>query len=233
MPDIYAYFVKILSIMANKKLTVPHISKLSELDNAADIVTLLDSCGTLGYIDCANWADQFPYTPLSAFRIAHDGNAIYIDFSTRCQYLRAVNTTNQSPVSEDSCVEVFIDPLDNGHYWNFEFNCIGAINASHRSERANKTALTDAELAQVKRFGSCGDKPLEHELDGIHSWNLLVVIPLSLIGVSYTGQPLRLKANFYKCASKATVQHYLSWNRIETEKPDYHRPEFFGEIVLE
>ena len=37
-----------------------------------------------------------------------------------------------------------------------------------------------------------------------------------------------LKANFYKCGDKLSVPHYLSWNPVTTEKPDFHRPEYFG-----
>ena len=31
---------------------------------------------------------------------------------------------------------------------------------------------------------------------------------------------------------KTAHPHYLSWSPIGTEKPDFHRPEFFGELVL-
>ena len=27
--------------------------------------------------------------------------------------------------------------------------------------------------------------------------------------------------------------HFLSWRPIRTEKPDFHRPEFFGEVTFE
>lgn len=41
-----------------------------------------------------------------------------------------------------------------------------------------------------------------------------------------------MKANFYKCGDGLTVPHYLSWSPIVTEKPDFHRPEFFNQIKL-
>jgi hypothetical protein len=43
---------------------------------------------------------------------------------------------------------------------------------------------------------------------------------------------LRLQGNFYKCGDETETPHYLVWNNIEWEKPDYHRPEFFGELIL-
>ena len=39
-----------------------------------------------------------------------------------------------------------------------------------------------------------------------------------------------ITANFYKCGDDLTVPHFVSWNPIKTEKPDFHRPEFFGKL---
>ncbi len=42
-----------------------------------------------------------------------------------------------------------------------------------------------------------------------------------------------LKANFYKCGDELQTPHFLSWNPIEIEKPDFHRPDFFGTLRFE
>ena len=114
---------------------------------------------------------------------------------------------------------------------NFEFSCIGTINASHRSERNNPTRLNDNELAQVIRYPSCGTRPFQ-ELEGLFTWNLLIAVPMSLIGIEYNNSPIETMGNFYKCASGSSQPHYLSWNPINTEKPDFHRPDFFGKIIF-
>ncbi|MCK7536290.1 MAG: carbohydrate-binding family 9-like protein [Marinilabiliales bacterium] len=36
------------------------------------------------------------------------------------------------------------------------------------------------------------------------------------------------RANFYKCGDKLSNPHFVTWNPVGTEKPDYHRPEYFG-----
>ncbi len=213
-----------------KSLIVPRINKIENF-YFENIVSVLENQGKRSIIDSINWKNNFPYRPLSTFTIAHDGEYIFIDFFVRCNYLKAENYENNSPVSQDSCVEFFISPKGDNHYWNFEFNCIGTINASHRTERINPTRLRDEELAQVLRYASCGNKPFQ-ELEGIFSWNLLVAIPLSLIGVEYNNSPIKMKGNFYKCASGCTQPHYMSWNPIKTDKPDFHRQEFFGNIIL-
>ena len=214
-----------------KTLDVPYIPELDTM-NADEITSVLDSRGARGRIAELNWP-QFPYAPLATFSIAHSGTAVYIDFFTRCNYLRAENYTDLSPVAEDSCVEFFVSPRCDSHYWNFEVNCIGTINASHRSERHNPVRLTPDELRQVRRAPSCGNRPF-CEMEGMFAWNLVMAVPLSLIGVSYTpGQPVAMNANFYKCAGKTSAPHYLSWNPIRSDKHDFHRPDSFGRIVLQ
>ena len=214
-----------------KTISIPRIDAIENIQHD-NIINILEEKGFRTIIDSNNWSKEFPYCPLSSFTTAHDGKYIYIDFFVRCNYLKAENYENNSPVSQDSCVEFFVAPKGDNHQWNFEFNCIGTINASHRTERKNPTRLNDEELAQVLRYASCGNKPFQ-ELEGIFSWNLLVAIPLSLIGIEYSGMPIEMKGNFYKCASGCTQPHYLSWNPIFTEKPDFHRQEFFGNIILE
>lgn len=219
--------------MANQKpLKIPYIKELSTATSSEQIISLLESASPRQSIDKVNWSSQFPYQPLTTFNIGHSGESLFIDFFTRCNFLRAENYMNNSPVSEDSCVEFFVKP-DPGKdtYWNFEFNCIGTTNASHREVRECPTRLNDQQIASIKRYASCGNRPFK-ELEGLFSWNLLVEIPLSLLGVKYEGKPIEMLANFYKCASKATQPHYLSWKPISTPKPDFHRTEFFAPITL-
>lgn len=219
---------------SSNSVTIPYLPALDESLRTGDtdsILSLLEASGERITIESLNWKDEYPYHPLSVAVAAHSGENLYLDFFVRCNYLRAENFANQSPVSEDSCVEFFVSPTCDNHYWNFEFNCIGAVNASHRSERKNPTRLTDEEIARIMRHASCGTRPF-CELEGLFSWNLLVVIPLSLMDVKWEGKPVEMRGNFYKCASATSAPHYLSWNPIKTEKPDFHRPEFFGTIVL-
>lgn len=216
---------------ATPLLSIPRIDGLDVLRDPQAVIAMLDDRGARADISCVNWPEVSDYRPMASFATAYSEKYIYIDFLTRCNYLRAENYADQSPVSQDSCVEFFIDPLGDGHYWNFEFNCIGAINASHRTERKNPTRLTSEELAIVRRYPSCGTRPF-CEIEGLFTWNLLVAIPLSLMGLDADHMPEHARANFYKCASATSEPHYLSWSPIDIEKPDFHRPDFFGAITF-
>jgi len=146
--------------------------------------------------------------------------------------LKAVYSTDQSPVHEDSCVEFFCRLPENDFYTNFEFNCIGTCSASKR--RARKTEVVPfnvSEMQTIKRFPSIGTKSF-NELQGIFEWELTVEIPFKLIGIDPLNLPEKLWANFYKCADATDSPHYVSWNPVKTEKPDFHQPEFFGELYF-
>lgn len=106
------------------------------------------------------------------------------------------------------------------------------VNASHRKERKFPCRLSGDEIGQIKRYASCGKNPFQ-ELEGLFNWELVIALPFDLIGIDKEKFPIDITGNFYKCASATSMPHYLSWAPILTESPDFHRPEFFGKIILE
>ncbi|MDE6809309.1 MAG: hypothetical protein K2J42_04390 [Muribaculaceae bacterium] len=211
-------------------LVIPYLEQL-DASNITDATSILHEHGNRVSVDSVNWKSQFPYHPLTAVYTGHNGSYIFIEFFVRCNFLRAVNTNNNSPVSQDSCVEFFVSPTGDNFYFNFELNCIGAINASCRSERHNPTRLNDEQLARIIRYASCGTRPF-NEVEGLFSWSITMAIPLDLIGLEFKGEPIQIKANFNKCASATSQPHYLSWWPIDTPSPDFHQPSFFGPVTL-
>lgn len=183
-------------------------------------------------LDAVNWPEVAPYQPLATVAMSYSKSHLFLHFFVHSLDLRAVNVAPLSPVADDSCVEFFMQLPDSDEYWNFEFNCIGAVNASHRVERPKPTRLTAEEIATIGRLGSCGTEPFE-EKAGVHDWTLTASIPFSLIGVDEDSLPERIRANFYCCGGKTAHPHYLSWNAIELEKPNFHAPQFFGELKLQ
>lgn len=222
-----------MNTIKQPELTVPRIDILDTLGDDADAILLqLDSLGARSQIANVDWPDQFPYRPMTTFSAAYTAESLYIDFLVRCNYLRAEHYEPQTAVSEDSCVEFFVQPQPGGEYWNFEFNCIGTVNASHRLTRPEPVRLTTDEIATIRRYASCGTRPFR-ELEGLFTWNLLVVIPFRLMGLDGNKLPDTMRANFYKCASATSEPHYLSWSPVDAPKPDFHRPDSFGTIRFE
>ncbi|HOG36524.1 MAG TPA: carbohydrate-binding family 9-like protein [Paludibacteraceae bacterium] len=213
-----------------KQLKIPLCPEFAEL-KLEQIADLLDEKGVCGSIDSVNWKEKFPYKPITFFYLARTSERLYIKFAVKGNLLRAVHDTDQQPVSQDSCVEFFCKLPNSSQYFNFEFNCIGTCYAAKRVKRTDKELLSPSEMAQIERYPSIGTKPFE-EIEGLFQWDLTVSIPFSLIGIDADHLPDKLMANFYKCADATSLKHYVSWNPIESEHPNFHQPNFFGTLLF-
>ena len=214
-----------------KSLLIPYISALNDIaiEMAAD---LLDDAGTREMIEVLNWSDQYNYKPITYFNIARSETSIFIKFSVHGTMLKAIYSNDQDPVHEDSCVEFFCKPIEAEKYTNFEFNCIGTCSASSRKGRNEEVmAFNTDEMQTIKRYPSMGRRAF-NEMEGMFEWELTVEIPFKLIGLNPQNLPNRMLGNFYKCADGTDSMHFVSWNPVKTEKPDFHRPEYFGELIL-
>jgi hypothetical protein len=214
-----------------KRLFIPYLSELNTLsvDQASDF---LDENGGRISIEAVNWPEQFGYKPLTTVCVAYSRSAIYILFQVHGNCLRAANTKDNQNVNEDSCVEFFVKLPESTSYYNFEFNCIGVCRAAkHLGDRHHSTDFTPDQLKKIDRWSSLGTRAFR-EINGLFSWELCVCIPFELLEVDPQKLPERLLGNFYKCADATEQPHYVSWNPIRTDKPDFHRPEYFGDIFL-
>lgn len=196
-------------------------------------------------LDCLNWPADWPYKPSVEFRIGYDDGGIHLEWTVDEQTIRAKQGMPGGEVYEDSCVEFFFKPsADDPHYYNFEWNAIGNLYLAWRTGRFDPEKAPAEVLALVKTEASCGSVPFaERPSDG--PWTLKVFIPVEALwhGLGEDGQAadgcgrglsgLRARANFYKCGDGLTVPHFVTWAPIATEKPDYHRPEFFKDIIFE
>ena len=211
-----------------KVIEVPYVAGLRD-KSLSQVSEILETEGVRQGIDCVNWPNEFPYKPLVSFSIAHDNEYLYVASFVRGNYLLALNSTDNSPVWQDSCVEFFVQIPGEKYYYNFEFNCIGAALAARRTGRSDAEHFPAEKMARIKRYSTVGSKPFR-EMEGLFPWGVLVAIPFDLLGLDGERLPASLSANFYKCADGSSLPHYLSWSPISTEKPDFHRPEYFGEL---
>ncbi len=126
---------------------------------------------------------------------------------------------------EDSCVEIFLqNPANPGEYFNFETTTRGYLLAAHGPDRNSRQVLPQEIINKVIRT-----KQVASVAGNLICWGMTVQIPASIFGLaSFEGCVLR--GNLYKCADKAKTPHYMSAFPIDTEKPDFHRPEFFREF---
>jgi hypothetical protein len=212
-----------------KNLEIPCLPALDVLD-LSSVGFLLENKSQRAYIDVINWS-KYKYKPVVVFDIARSNRFLYIRFFVKGNSLKAVYSEDNSPVHKDSCVEFFMKKTDEEGYTNFEFNCIGTCDAARRKSRTIQTPLSEKEYKSIRRYSSLERKTFP-EKRGVYEWELVVAIPLVLMGLNPEYMPEKILGNFYKCADETNYPHYVSWNPIFTPEPDFHRPDFFGELCF-
>lgn len=208
-----------------KTINVPLVS----FENR-DMDSVLELEGARFDVDCVNWPGEFPYAPLCSGRIARTEGSLVVDFRVSGLDLRAENKNDNGSQWEDSCVEFFVQDPDGSVYYNFEINALGKVLACAGPDRHNRVHRPEEEMEAIARFATV--KKLDAPKEGVQSWRVCIIIPFELIGADPENLPSKLRANFYKCGDKTAHPHFLSWSPIGTPNPDFHRPEFFGELIL-
>jgi hypothetical protein len=155
--------------------------------------------------------------------LAWDPEAIHVKL---CAYERplAVRVMEDGgKVWEDSCLELFIRPDQNPAYLNIEINPLGAMIIGlgpGREERKDLLALKPRLGAVITLDPSEG------------RWEVSFRLPLAMLREIYDSPlgPL-FWANLFKCGG--VDDHYGMWREVQSPKPDFHRPEYFGALILQ
>lgn len=141
---------------------------------------------------------------------------------------KAVYTVYNQDVYKDSCLEFFVNfnpeqPL----YINFEMNANGAFLSALRPGRKGKKPIHEilSDLPAVR-----AEKHEDHWC--VDAFFTLAQIE-TLFGKSVFAAGDVIKGNFYKCGDETPIPHFGMWSPVEVDQPDFHRPEFFGTLIIE
>ena len=179
-------------------------------------------------LSCVNWK-EYPYAPQVSFHVAHTDKALVVLFNVKEDHVRAVSLEANGPVWEDSCVEIFLSVPGSEGYFNFETNCIGTSLAAYRRSKNDADMFGPDQMEQLGTVASLPHELIDRKEDG-QQWSMLKIIPFSLLGL--LEKPAMLKGNFYKCGDCCEQPHFLSWAPIDLPQPNFHCPDFFGEITF-
>lgn len=177
----------------------------------------------VGAIDCYPWAGtREVYCPRVEFRLIHDGQNLFVRFDVWESNIRATYTQPNDPVCRDSCVEFFFRPcVGDPRYLSFEINPLGTLliglSTSGQDLRYFDLDRSVFRIAAVR------------ETD---YWSVEYQIPFSFLREIFGEVEPLWQGNFMKCADRSVTPHHGCWNRIGTEIPMFHVPQFFGEIQL-
>lgn len=154
---------------------------------------------------------------------SEDGITLFFDSKEPpCNVLARYKGKND-PVCRDSCVEFFVtpDPLSDAGYINFELSAGGGLHIGLGKERKGREH-PEFEMEDFEIETSVYD-------DG---WKAKLFIPFRFVKDVYGEFRPKFKGNFYKCGDETARVHYITWNPVDVSRPDYHRPEFFGDLYF-
>ncbi|HHW32475.1 MAG TPA: hypothetical protein GXX20_12540 [Clostridiaceae bacterium] len=208
------------------------VVKISEMEG--DPFSKLDSVPK-AHVDCYPWSDV--YTPEVYAQVFYTESRLCVFFKAYEPKITATYLNTNDPVYKDSCVEFFFNPYPekDKRYINLEMNPFGTFLIMIGEERNNRPFITDIDpkIFQIKT--SVTPETLD-KYNGKY-WTVQYSIPFTFIE-KYYGKiefksGYRMEANLYKCGDCSHQEHYGCWNPILIEKPDFHRPDYFGDFILE
>jgi hypothetical protein len=214
--------------MDAKSLQIPFLAGPQKHIRLYEIAAFIDQ-QEKNLIDIAPWK-EYANKPQVSFKIAHDGAHLFIKYDvTESEVLARYKHIND-PVYKDSCVEFFIAFGDDKDYYNVEFNRLGTCLGRFGPERENRVEIPEDVLKTIKYERTLKQKTDINDM--AINWTLTIVVPVGVFCFHHlnTIQKQKSRMNFFKCGDDLSEPHYLAWNNIISEEPNFHLPEFFGRV---
>ncbi|MCB9210703.1 MAG: hypothetical protein H6609_15150 [Ignavibacteriales bacterium] len=173
------------------------------------------------------------YKPKVEIKLCCNDSILLINFKVFETEVTAQYVNINDPVYKDSCVEFFINPFPEltNAYVNFEINAIGTLYAAY-GEIGNRWKLEISDIKKIK-VESTLVNPFVGKIDE-KFWEIRLAIPFDIFE-KYFDQKIKFesaKSNFYKCGDETKYEHYGCWNKIISDKPNFHLPKYFGDLYF-
>ena len=171
----------------------------------------------------------------TAFRVVWCDDGLYLRYDCEDKHISAVATETNAYVWQDSCVEFFVAPNPSKplNYYNFEMNCVGTLMLGTHCDWGEGYMDRSQEIGI--EVGTSVPGPTKTESPDDDEWRLVARIPWEHFELGAPHLPPKVgdvwRANFYRIGGKTEPQ-CATWSPIEHAKPQFHLPEFFGEIVF-
>ena len=177
-------------------------------------------------IDTRLWTPEVNISATA--QVCYDADALYLRLTAKEKDIRAEENGPLGMPCQDSCLEFFFSPMEeDSRYFNFEFNPAKCMFLGLGSDRYDSVRLLPANAEEL--FAPC---PVRTET----GWEITYRIPYTFIRLFFKEFVVtpgkKMRANFYKCGDFTVREHYFAWNPVDNPTPDFHRPEFFGELIF-
>ncbi|MDM1047997.1 carbohydrate-binding family 9-like protein [Sphingobacterium hotanense] len=206
------------------------IEKVDFQESAGDYASLAKNMNSLAWHDiaAAPWKSEFPYIPKVQFQVGYSDQDILLHYSVEEEFVKGQYIRPNENVWEDSCVEFFVSFDNRETYYNVEFNVLGVGLVGYgTSIKSNRNRLSAEEILQINAYSSV------RTVAGKKSWQQILQIPFHIFKAN--AEELQCKkayANFYKCGDALPNPHFIAWNDIDNPTPNFHLPQYFGEVTF-
>lgn len=175
------------------------------------------------------WAESYPQFYAADVKLCVvENQGLFVRLCCEESEPKAVYTKRDDPIYKDSCLEFFVQPVSgDARYINFEINPNGAYLSELGTSRFDRVLVKEVTDAACKVTVLCVE----------NGWGIELFIPDMLVADCYNKEfsfsaEQQIKINIYKCGDETEYPHYSSLFFVDTPKPDFHRPEFFGTVKI-
>jgi hypothetical protein len=237
-----ALFVLIYSFSNEKMMKKESVYNVARLKEPMKIDAVWDKpqWKNIRPVEITNYMGTVPgFKPEAQAKMMYDNENLYVIFHVKDRYVRCLTKEINGPVWEDGAVEFFFAPDTKQPllYFNLETNCGGTpLMHFNLVPRKESKAVAKEDIKEIE-IAHTLPQIIDPEIKDPVTWTLEYRIPLAMLekysAVTRPGKGVEWKANFYKIAENNSNHHYITWSVVELEKPDFHRPEFFGKLIFE
>ena len=158
-----------------------------------------------------------------------DNTFLYVSFKCEDRHIRADHYNTNARTYNDDCVELFWNPNPQEQkedYYQFEINCIGNLLSVRKSNR--RTIMLPYITQTIQ--GTVND-----DTDMDTGWIIEMAVrfseypELSERETPLPGDMWRVGLN--RCGGVTNAQ-YSQWSPSQTDRPNFHKPDDFGEIIF-
>ncbi|MGZ5191315.1 MAG: carbohydrate-binding family 9-like protein [Flavisolibacter sp.] len=179
------------------------------------------------------WHGPSLILPKVSFAIAYNDDCILLKYFVQENSILVLHNQDNSPVHLDSCVEFFISFNEESAYYNLEFNSVGTCYFGYGENKDDRSLIEVEDIGKIKRqatIESCVDNG-----SSMIQWELTIMIPFKVFVFHQLTSlsDVQCKANFYKCGDALPSPHFLAWQKLVSDTPNFHLPQFFGSLHFE
>ena len=161
-------------------------------------------------------------------QLCYDEKALYVRLTAKESNIRAENKGVLDAPCEDSCLEFFFCPnYNDDRYFNIEYNPNSCIYLGIGSGVHDLIRL-------IPESGVPFSPKVIRTLDG---WEITYHISYEFIRKFFPDfnptSGTKIRGNFYKCGDLTVQEHYLCWNKINSDPVSFHRPCDYGVLQFE